>query len=212
MRNDNLTPYIIMVGIFSGSLTIAAVLASKIVSVMGFFVPAGVFAYCITFVCTDAISEIWGKKYAQLAVKTGFVTLIISLVLTQIALYWTPAPFWSNQEGFASVLGMTPRIVIGSLCAYLLSQYHDVWLFHIIKHRTNDKHLWLRNNASTAISQLLDSVVFIVIAFYGVMPIWPLIFGQWVVKLIIAAIDTPLVYGVVWLLRNTQKSSSEAPA
>lgn len=212
MRIESLAPYVIMVGIFSGSLTIAAVLASKIVSIMGFFVPAGVLAYCITFVCTDVISEIWGKRYAQLAVKTGFITLVISLVLTQIAMYWTPAPFWENQEGFASVLSMTPRIVIGSLCAYLLSQYHDVWLFHILKRRTNDKHLWLRNNLSTIISQLLDSLVFIVIAFYGVMPVWPLIIGQWVVKVVIAAIDTPLVYGIVWILQGQKEANYKAPA
>lgn len=197
-----MTFYIILVGLFSGSLTIAAVLASKIVSIMGFFVPAGVFAYCITFICTDSISEIWGKQYAKMAVTAGFVTLLLTLALTQIALHWTPAPFWTNQEGFASILGMTPRIVAGSLCAYLLSQYHDVWLFHLIKRITNNRHLWLRNNISTCISQLLDSVVFILIAFYGVMPVMDLIIGQWVVKIIIAVLDTPVVYGVVWMLKG----------
>jgi uncharacterized integral membrane protein (TIGR00697 family) len=207
-----MAPYIIMVGIFSGSLTIAAVLASKIVSILGFFVPAGVFAYCITFVCTDVMSEVWGKRHAQLAVLAGFVTLVIVMGLSLVALHWTPAPFWTNQEGFASVIGMTPRIAVGSLCAYLLSQYHDVWLFHLLKRTTNDKHLWLRNNLSTAISQLLDSVVFIVIAFYGVMPIWPLILGQWVVKLIIAALDTPVVYGVVHMLRCRMRTASEMTA
>lgn len=212
MRTESLTPYIVIVAIFSGSLTIAAVLASKIVSIMGFFVPAGVFAYCITFVCTDAISEIWGKAHAKLAVIAGFITLVLTLILTQIALYWTPAPFWTNQEGFASVLGMTPRIVIGSLVAYLLSQYHDVWLFHLIKRSTNNKHLWLRNNLSTCISQFLDSVIFITIAFYGVMPIWPLIIGQWVVKMIIAVIDTPAVYGTVWFLRKHQNERVEVSA
>ena len=210
MRIDSLAHYIVIVGVFCGSLTIAAVLASKIVSILGFFVPAGVFAYCITFVCTDVISEIWGKRYAQQAVVAGFVSLSIALVLSLVALYWTPAPFWANQEGFASVVGMTPRIVIGSLCAYLLSQYYDVWLFHLLKRMTKNKHLWLRNNLSTAISQLLDSVVFIAIAFYGTMPIVPLIFGQWSVKLIIAVIDTPVVYGVVWSLRARQEESSEA--
>lgn len=205
MNVEKLTPFIIIVGIFSGSLAIAAVLASKIITILGFFVPAGVFAYCVTFVCTDVISEVWGKRHAQLAVATGFITLIFVLVLSQIALYWEPAPFWKNQDGFASVLGMAPRIVVGSLCAYLVSQYHDVWLFHVIKSMTCEKHLWLRNTLSTSVSQFLDSVIFIFIAFYGIMPIWPLIFGQWAVKIIIAILDTPVVYSLVWLLRDKKE-------
>jgi uncharacterized integral membrane protein (TIGR00697 family) len=70
---------------------------------------------------------------------------------------------------------------------------------------TSDKHLWLRNTLSTSVSQFLDSVIFIVIAFYGIMPIWPLIFGQWAVKMIIAIIDTPVVYSLVWLLRDKKE-------
>lgn len=202
MENKGLDQFILLVGIFSGSLTIAAVLASKIVSIMGFFVPAGVFAYCITFLCTDVISEIWGKRYAKIAVISGFVALVLAFILIQVALYWNPAPFWKNQEKFTAVLGMTPRIIVGSLVAYLLSQYHDVWMFHILKKMTNENHLWLRNNLSTILSQFLDSVVFIVIAFYGILPIWQLILGQWVVKIGIAALDTPIVYGLVFMLRK----------
>ena len=209
MNGNSLSHFIILVGVFSGSLTIAAVLASKIVSIAGFFVPAGVFAYCITFICTDVISEVWGKRYAKVAVMSGFVALILALILIQVALYWPPAPFWTNEIGFKSVLGMTPRIICGSLAAYLLSQYHDVWMFHLLKKMTNENHLWLRNNLSTFVSQFIDSVVFIVIAFYGVMPIWQLIIGQWVIKIGIAVLDTPIIYGLVRVLKKRNPNVEE---
>jgi hypothetical protein len=93
--------------------------------------------------------------------------------------------------------------MIASLVAYVCSQYHDVWAFHFWKRVTSARFLWLRNNASTIVSQLLDSVVFITIAFYGSMPLVPLIVGQWVVKVGIAVlVDTPLVYLLVYLLRR----------
>jgi uncharacterized integral membrane protein (TIGR00697 family) len=92
--------------------------------------------------------------------------------------------------------------MIASLTAYLFSQYHDVWAFHFWRGVTGERFLWLRNNASTIVSQLLDSVVFITVAFYGVMPLMPLILGQWVVKVGIAVLDTPLVYLVVHLVRR----------
>ncbi|MGD8368670.1 MAG: queuosine precursor transporter [Desulfobacterales bacterium] len=194
--------FIVLLSIFAGSITIASVLAGKIIGVFGLYVPAGVLAYSITFVCTDVISEIWGKEQAKLAVLGGFAALIVVLVLVQIGLLWPKAPFWPHEEAFDTVLGATPRIIVASFVAYLVSQYHDVWAFHFWKNLTGGRHLWLRNNLSTAASQLLDSVVFITIAFFGVMPVWPLIIGQWIIKFAIAALDTPVVYMAVWLLRR----------
>ena len=202
MRQNDMAVLIVLSGVFSASLAIAAVLSAKIISVAGLFVPAGVFAYCVTFICTDMAGEVYGKKTANQVVLSGFIALLLVFLLIQVALNWPPAPFWQNAEAFKSILGMTPRIIIGSLAAYLISQYNDVWLFHLLKRLTKDKHLWIRNNASTAVSQFIDSFIFISIAFYGIMPIWPLIFGQWVIKLAIAALDTPIVYAGVWLFKK----------
>jgi uncharacterized integral membrane protein (TIGR00697 family) len=99
-------------------------------------------------------------------------------------------------------MGSTSRIIIASFIAYLVSQFHDVWAFHFWKKITGGRHLWLRNNFSTAVSQFIDSSLFITVAFYGVMPVWPLIWSQWLVKLAIAFLDTPIIYGIVWLLRK----------
>lgn len=200
---------IVLTALFSASFVAASVLASKIINIFGIFVPAGILAYSITFIITDTVSEIYGKKTADSVVLSGFISLVATLVLMQVAIALPAAPFWQNQDAFISVVGSTSRIIVASLAAYLVSQYHDVWLFHLLKEKTNGKHLWLRNNASTAVSQFIDSFIFIVIAFYGVMPIWPLIFGQWIIKIAIALIDTPMVYLLVGILRKRGEIQTE---
>ena len=193
---------IVIISVFIGSMAISSVLANKIISVFGFFVPAGVLAYSVTFVCTDVISEIWGKEKAGQTVVGGFIALIAVLLLVQAALFWQAAPFWKGEEAFRSILGSTSRIIIASFTAYLVSQFHDVHAFHLLKRLTGGRHLWLRNTVSTAVSQLIDSVLFITIAFYGTMPVAPLIIGQWIIKFAIAVLDTPIIYLTVWKLRH----------
>ncbi len=193
------TGFVILTAVFVASLVIASVLASKIIQVWAFFVPAGVLAYSLTFLCTDIVGEIYGKDAARKVVLSGFLALVAVLLLTQVSLVWTAAPFWQNQDAFNSVLGATNRIIIASLVAYIISQYTDVWVFSRLKAMTNGRFLWLRNNGSTALSQLIDSVIFISIAFYGVMPLFELIIGQWVIKLLIALLDTPIAYALVSL-------------
>ena len=194
--------YTLLVSLFVGGLVIAAVVSCKIVNVFGMSVPAGVLAYSITFAVSDIISEVWGKKRAQELVLCGFAALGTSILLSSLALTWPAAPFWNGQESFALVFGVTPRIVAASLIAYAISQNHDVWLFHFLRKRSNGKHLWVRNNVSTIISQLLDSVIFVTVAFYGELPVLPVILGQWTVKVAIALLDTPVVYAGVGILRG----------
>ena len=176
-------------------VVIANVLANKIIVVGPFTAPAGVIVFSTTFLITDLLSELWGSKYAKKAVWAGFFGNLLLVLSVYIAVNWQPAPFAVEMSDmFSQVLGLTPRIVVGSLIAYLLSQHHDIWAYHFWKKVTKGRHLWLRNNASTITSQLIDSIVFITIGFYGVFPIVPLIFGQWAVKIMIALIDTPFMY------------------
>jgi hypothetical protein len=194
--------FVLLVSIFVGALVISSVLASKIISIFGLFVPAGVLAYCITFVATDVISEIWGKERANRVVFSGFIALLVTFLLIRIVLTWDAAPFWREQKAFSTILGSTSRIIIASFIAYLVSQYHDVWAFHIWRKLTGERHLWLRNTASTVVSQFIDTLIFITIAFYGTMPVFPLMKGQYFIKVLIALLDTPFVYLVVILIRR----------
>lgn len=197
--------YILLIAIFVGGLVIAGVLASKIVNIAGLIVPGGVLAYSITFPITDIICEVWGKKRGKYVVFSGFITLLVVLGLIRLTLIFPKAHFWTSEEAFARILGSTSRIIIASFIAYLVSQYHDVWAFHFWRKVTKGKYLWLRNNASTFVSQFIDTVVFITIAFYGVMPVFTLIKGQYIIKLLIALLDTPVVYFGVWLIRRGEK-------
>ncbi len=194
--------YTLLLSLFIGGLVVAAVISSKIITIFGLAVPAGVLAYSITFAISDTVSEVWGKELANEIVTCGFITLLFITGLAWLAVYWPAAPFWQNQEAFAGVIGNTPRIVAASLLAYVISQKHDIWLFHVLKARMNGRLLWLRNNLSTMVSQLIDSTIFVTVAFYGILPIGEIIFGQWLIKMLIAACDTPIVYMLVGFLRD----------
>lgn len=196
-------PFIILTAILAGGLVAAIAVAGKIISVFGLTPAATVIGYSLTFICTDLISELYGKEMAKKAVLAGFFSAVLAMILFVVAIIMPSASFWNNQEAFESVLGSTVRVTIGSLIAYLISQYHDVWAFHYWRDKTNAKHLWLRNNFSTLTSQFIDTIIFITIAFAGVFPVIPVIIGQYVVKIGIALIDTPIVYLVVgWMRRK----------
>jgi len=190
-----------MIAIMASLVVIANVIAGKIVVFGPFVVPAAVIVYASTFLLTDIVSEKWGKHQARRAVWAGFYANVVLVISVLIAVNWEAAPFATEfAEEFASVLGLVPRVVLASMVAYLLSQHHDVFAFSKLRDRTKGKHLWLRNIGSTVVSQAIDTAVFITIAFYGVLDIVPLLIGQYVVKLLIAAVDTPFMYGIVWLM------------
>ena len=143
-----------------------------------------------------------GQALRQHGGSYGLIGLALTFLLIRLALWCPAASFWAGDEAFQHVLGMTPRIIVASLTAYVFSQFHDVWLYTLLKARMRGRRLWLRNNVATILSQLIDTVVFITIAFYGVMPLWPLIIGQWSVKVTLALCGTPLVYAAVWCVRR----------
>ncbi len=204
MNESRQKALILLIAVFVGSLAIASVLASKILMIGGLVFPAGVLAYSVTFLITDVISEVWGKEKAKQVVFSGFIVLLFVLLLIKLSMMLPAASFWENDKAYTTLLGSTMRIIIASFIAYLVSQFHDVWAFHFWRRKTKGKHLWLRNNASTLVSQLLDTVIFISIAFYGTMPILGLIKGQYLVKVLIAVLDTPIVYAIVKLIPKSE--------
>lgn len=182
-------------GIFITSLIIANIVASKVVTILSLVLPAAVVAYPLTFLMTDVIGEIWGKEEANRTVRNGFICQAISLILIAFAILLPVAPFADNQAEFETILGQSFRVVFASMVGYLVAQCNDVFIFHKLKEKYNGKHKWLRNNASTLLSQLLDTAIFITIAFIGTVPnIMTMIFSQYIVKAVYALIDTPFFY------------------
>ena len=182
-------------GIFIATLIIANIVSAKVVSFWGLVIPAAIVAYPLTFLMTDVIGEIWGKEEANRTVKLGLICQLLSLILIGLAIALPVAPFADNQAEFQSIMGQSFRVVGASLVAYMLAQFNDVLIFHKLKEKTNGKHKWLRNNLSTMTSQLLDTAIFITIAFIGTVPnIWVMIASQYLIKFIYALIDTPFFY------------------
>lgn len=193
----------ILVGIFVVSLIVANIVSAKIVSFWGLVIPAAIVAYPLTFLITDIIGELWGKDIANRAVKIGFICQLVSLVLIGLSILLPVAPFADNQAQFVGIMKSSFRVVAASLVAYLVSQSWDVWLFHKLKEKCNGKHKWLRNNASTLTSQMIDTAIFITIAFWGVVPnILIMILSQYLIKSIYALLDTIPFY---LLTKNSDK-------
>ena len=190
---------------FCTLLIVANLMAVKLVSIGSFVVPVAVIAYPLTFLVTDTISEIFGRKTATRIVWLGFVMNILMVILIYLGTIIPSAAFWQGQEAYETILGSVPRIVLASMVAYLASQHHDVFAFYFWRKATKGKFLWLRNNASTMVSQGIDTVLFISIAFVGTVPnavLFNMLFGQYLIKLIIAAVDTPFCYLLVGLIRR----------
>ena len=193
-----------LIGTMAAMAVIANVLAAKIVQFGPFTVAGGIIAFSVTFLITDIISEKWGKKEAKRAVWCGVFANVLFIVSIFIVISWDAAPF-AKELGtmFDSVLGLTPRIAIASVVTYIVSQSHDVWAFHFWKKITKGKHMWLRNNASTIVSQAIDTTMFTLLAFYGIFPTAQLpmiILGGWLAKVLVAILDTPFMYIVIRIM------------
>lgn len=198
---------------FVALLVIANIIAVKPVTLNGWIVPAGTIAYPFTFLVTDTISELYGRKVATRVVWYGFVLSIGMVLLVYIGKVLPGAVFWEDQAAYDVILGSVPRIVLGSMVAYIISQHSDVLLFHRIRGITTGRYLWLRNNASTIVSQAIDTVLFISIAFAGTVPgdtLWNMMGTQYAIKLGVAVVDTPLVYALVNFIRKRSPQGLES--
>lgn len=190
---------------FAGLLVVSNILAVKVFSLFGFDLPAAVIVYMATFLITDVIGEVYGKKMAARAIRAGFITQIIVLFFIYIAVEVPAAPFFEMQTEYEMILGGSFQVIIASLISYLVSQNLDVFIFHKLKARHGRRLLWLRNNFSAVITQFVDTSIFIVIAFIGTVPaeiLISMIFMQYIAKIIIVLIDTPIVYLLVALARK----------
>lgn len=172
--------------------------------------------YSSTFLATDILSENYSKKDAKKAVGIGFFSLIITTVLMNFILHYTIIQDAFSKEMYthvSSIFKAMPRLVLASLAAFFISQNHDVWAYQFWKRKYQDnKYLWLRNNASTIISQLLDTATFTIIAFWGVLPgktLWEIFITTIILKVIISIADTPFFYWAVSMKSKVNETSDE---
>ena len=205
--------YLLLASIFIAALVVCNLIANKFIyldltflGLKEFKISAGVLPYPITFLITDLLSEIYGKKKTSQVVYTGFVASIFVLFVLWLGNQF-PAIEGSliDDEEYAKMFGNSWRVVFASMSAFLAAQLLDVKVYHFWKDLTKGKHLWLRNNGSTIISQLVDTTLVVGVLFIGVKPmgdLYEMIVDGWQFKILCALIDTPLIYLFVWLLRK----------
>lgn len=174
---------------------IANVTAAKPVEIAGIIAPGGVFIYALTFTLLDLINETLGRSGARRVVAAAFAASLLLALYSQLIIALPSPAFFDGSGAFLRVFGTTPRIVAASLAAYLVSALLDVEVFAWWKQRLGS-HAWARVLASNAVSTAVDSVVFVGVAFAGVMPLAPLIGGQYLLKMAVTLLTIPLIYTV----------------
>jgi hypothetical protein len=210
----------IFTAVFAGSVVLANVLAAKLTwlelpIIGGVAIPAGFVAFGLAYLASDLLVEYHGRKYAATVVNGTVLTLVLSYALVFMAIWMPTAPFFEGQESFAQTLGGSASIILASVVALAIAQHLDVRLFSDLKARTSGRYRWVRNCGSTAVSQGVDTVVFITLGFavfpalgLGGTPTWgwalaSIVIGQYAVKLIVALVDTVPFYAVTEAVDRT---------
>jgi len=186
------------------AIILANLSGPKLTEIFGLQTSLGVIFYSSIFFATDVLSENYGRAEANKAVRMGLAVSVIVLLMLSISLLYQPttdpksAAFsLSIHESFVTIVNYTPRFVFGSLLAYYVSQSFDVWAFHRIKKITGDRWLWLRNNLSTMSSQAIDTVIYSLVAWWGIVDLQTALAlgaAKYILKMGIAAIDTVFIY------------------
>lgn len=194
--------------IISVNIIICNLQVIKTVELFGFVATLGNIVYGGIFLATDLLGETYGKEEARKGVWMGFFAMVFMTVSMQFALWFHPHESDFAHPAMSTIFGFMPRILFASLVAYLISQHHDVWAFHFWRTLMKGRHLWLRNNLSTFASQAIDSLVFVMLAFYGVFEtpvLMSILFTTYFVKILVALLDTPIIYAGRWVLEQHQK-------
>jgi uncharacterized integral membrane protein (TIGR00697 family) len=212
--------FAVFVAVFVTFVVLTNTVGVKLFTFRGMTLPVSIVWYPLTFLVTDIVSEIYGARRARFLVITGFAMSLMLLVFSLIGIALPVASVYPLQEDYLNIFGPVWRLLFASMSAYLLAQIIDVQLFHFWKRQTRGRHLWLRNNGSTMISQFVDTFTVNAIFLYknpavftgSLRDLMGIILGVYVIKVLIAAADTPLCYLGVWAVRRaTVQEDPESP-
>ncbi len=198
-----------LAALFVTTLIISNIIASKIGSFGGFFMPVGVVIFPLAYVLGDVLTEVYGYGVMRRVIWTGFLCNLLAVLILWVARVLPPAPFYADQAAFDAVLGSTPRILAASFVAYLIGSFSNALIMAKLKVKTQGRFLWLRMITSTIVGEGLDSFVFILLAFGGVFPggqVVMLAVTQWVFKLAFEVVVVPVSYAVVAWLKRAEKT------
>jgi queuosine precursor transporter len=199
--------FVVVVALFVTALITANVTAVKLLGVFGLVLPAGVLVFPVSYICGDVLTEVYGYRVARRVIWLGFLCNLLAVAAIYLGGVLPAAPFWQDQQAYETILGYTPRLLAASFLAYLVGEFTNSYVLARMKVATNGRWLWSRTIGSTLVGQGLDSLVFVVLAFVGTIPIWAMVsavVAQWLVKSAYEALATPLTYAVVNRLKHTE--------
>ncbi len=192
---------------FVTSLLVANIIAVKLIAVGPWIMPAGVIIFPLSYILGDVLTEVYGYGRARQVIWLGFACNLLAVLAIALAQALPPAGFWDGQAAFERILGYAPRLLLASFLAYLLGEFANAYVMARLKILTRGRWLWTRTLGSTLAGQLLDSGVFITVAFAGVIPpeaLLSAVLVQWLAKSGYEAVVTPLTYWIVNILKRRE--------
>ena len=199
--------FIVLVALFVTCLIAANITAVKLISVFDLLLPAAIVIFPVSYILGDVLTEVYGYRQARRVIWLGFLCNLIVVATIWLGLILPAASFWDGQEAYERILGSTPRILAASFLAYLVGEFANAFVLAKMKIATEGRFLWARTIGSTLVGQGLDSLIFITLAFAGVIPLGALataIVTQWLVKSAYEAVATPVTYAVVGYLKRRE--------
>lgn len=197
--------FLLVAALFVTSLIVSNIIAVKVIDVAGMILPAAIIIFPISYILGDVLTEVYGFARARQVIWLGFLCNLFAVIAIFAGGLLPAAGFWPGQDAYDMILGAVPRILAASFVAYLVGEFVNAYVLARLKVAMEGRHLWVRTIGSTLAGQLLDSAIFITIAFAGIMPVEILlgaIVTQWLVKSAYEALATPLTYAVVGFLKR----------
>ena len=199
--------FISCAALFVTCLLTANTMATKLIMVGGVVLTAGIVVFPISYVVGDVLTEVWGYGVARRVIWLGFACNALMVAALWLGGELPAAPFWKGQDAYEMVFGQTPRVLVASFLAYLVGEFANAFVLAKLKIATRGRWLWMRTIGSTVVGQALDSLVFVTLAFAGVVPAGALVHivaAQWIVKVLYEAAATPLTYAAVAWLKSRE--------
>ena len=210
MKRDDTTfswLFLSLFALFLSCLIISNIIAGRLISIFGIVLPSAVILFPITYILGDIFTEVYGFRKTRFVIWIGFAANILMSLVFLAAIALPAPPFFRDQGAYATVLGMTPRIVFASLVAYWAGEFANSIALSMLKKATGGKHLWTRTISSTLVGQAFDTVLFIAIGFAGCVPgsvLWQIMLAQYLFKVGYEVLLTPVTYLVVGAVKRKE--------
>ena len=206
-KNNNSDLFLFISILFVSCVLISNILASKIISIFEISMTGGVLFFPISYIIGDVLTEVYGFKKAKKVIIYGFICNFLMVLSFYIAMKLPYPSFWMNQESFETILGSTPRMLVASFAGYVLGGFSNSYILEYIKNKSKIKFLWFRTILSTIVGEGLDTLIFVVIGFYGTitnMDLTMMIIYQSCAKIAYEVLLTPLTYKVVKYIKGKE--------